>query len=140
MERFVDYFAMYLEKGLEFINKEMKIMITNKSVSKPGRNPYVFSIGFIPMTYYEKNKEYEKMSRRVHSIREWMWVSELWIEMDFETKHMIEIKKFRSISHKEEIIKKLFKQFIKELPSDSEEMEMYQRNRKTKRLEWLFEA
>lgn len=114
---------------------EKKFVIMNS-----GANPHAFSINVLPEWFYGNNERNRTNKKQRFSNRELEWMSELWIEINFDTKDMFEVKKNRENIHDEKMIKALFQLFLDGLPEESKELEKYQKNRKEKRLEWLFEA
>lgn len=128
MEIFVEEFVAYLKKQIVFENDEnLQFVIWNNLDKKSN----LFVIAVLKEEYYRQYENSKNMN--FYFIN----ASDLIISMDFEKENIIRVMKDL---HSEYDIQDFLKDFFRSLPYDSEERELYEKNRKTYRIKWILES
>lgn len=124
LDELVKSFAKFLEKEVVFsCIKEAKVILR---IDKNNANKFIiFIVG------KEGHSRVRAMGMPLSE------ASEIILFVNFEEKDILSTKKDLYGQYD---IEQLFKNFIQSLPTDSKKKEMYEKNRKTYRLCWMFEG
>lgn len=132
MEDFAFKFTGFLQNNIKFLDFENVRCVMRKGM----RADRFFTIYMLQDKGYARYRSF-KQNNPLHSLIMLDLSSFLILEMDFEEKEILSVKKDRFVlNHASE----WFRSFLQKLPKDSEEMRMYEENRKKYRLKWILEG